>query len=368
MSFLCLSARGRVPIWPAACFTNSPAVSALARALTGWPNPPVPDEVVSTPDVPVQTEIPRLLRTIKGEVTCLFITHDIQAAATICGNFPLIHEGRAADHFPMDHLALQASPMPRCLLDSTLVFTSELDSCREDARPDSKALFTSSLFTALHRLTPMISPAACVPAGTVAPRRAGLGQGRRLVERDCPLAARPEGTTRPSDPGRGHGSGIFAILPAGHALRVPAAAADPAVTFRHVRDERLPCEDGRCARTPQRGLVPGASGDRPPRVVPRAGVRLLVFVAGYVTCDFTTLKDDAGRHAHDNIAGELLREGDRPRRKLSLSLALRPQRDMNLLSCPGFRDVARDRELSRRASRVRDADCPVSMSAPRARR
>ena len=58
--------------------------ACIARALAARPSFLVLDEAVSSLDVPVQVQVLELLRDIRNDMTCLFITHDLQAATLVC--------------------------------------------------------------------------------------------------------------------------------------------------------------------------------------------------------------------------------------------------------------------------------------------
>ena len=63
----------------------------IARALASRPDFIVFDEAVSALDVSVQTEIVKLLMKIKGNISYLFITHDIQIAAMLCDSIVILN-------------------------------------------------------------------------------------------------------------------------------------------------------------------------------------------------------------------------------------------------------------------------------------
>lgn len=58
----------------------------IARAISTEPKCILLDEAISSLDVSVQTQVLELLKELKRsyDMSCVFITHDIQAAAYIC--------------------------------------------------------------------------------------------------------------------------------------------------------------------------------------------------------------------------------------------------------------------------------------------
>lgn len=91
----------------------------IARALAADPALLIFDEAVSALDVSIQAEVLRLLATLRGRTTQIFITHDIQAAALLCDRVMVLHQGRLTDDCPLTELST-ASPRLRHLLDASL--------------------------------------------------------------------------------------------------------------------------------------------------------------------------------------------------------------------------------------------------------
>ena len=130
----------RVELSPelAACFPHQLSGGqvqrvCIARALASQPDVIVFDEAVSALDVPVQAEIVRLLKSIRGTAAYLFITHDIQVAAMLCDRIAFLHHGRITDDLRMQEMKHGASPYLQRLLASTLLFRSSFESDLHDA-------------------------------------------------------------------------------------------------------------------------------------------------------------------------------------------------------------------------------------------
>lgn len=94
----------------------------IARAIAARPAFLVLDEAISSLDVAVQARILELLHDLKGEMTCLFITHDIQAAVHLCDRLLFLHKGEIVASLPQEELFTDSNPHVRALVDSTLVF------------------------------------------------------------------------------------------------------------------------------------------------------------------------------------------------------------------------------------------------------
>ncbi len=97
----------------------------IARALASKPAFLVFDEALSSLDVSVQTQVLELLRAIRGEMSYLFITHDIQVAALLCDRLLLLHNGKLEDTVDLSCGDALSSPYLRDLVDSAVVFSSE---------------------------------------------------------------------------------------------------------------------------------------------------------------------------------------------------------------------------------------------------
>lgn len=70
---------------------------AIARALAASPKLVVLDEALSSLDAPLQASILRVLARLKGEISFLFITHDIRLARIFCDRVIVMEEGRVAE-------------------------------------------------------------------------------------------------------------------------------------------------------------------------------------------------------------------------------------------------------------------------------
>lgn len=97
----------------------------IARALASNPSFIVFDEAVSALDVSIQAQILDLLRHIKGNMTYLFITHDIQMATLLCDRFLLLRGGELTATVDCAAMSSSMSPYLRELVNSTVVFSSE---------------------------------------------------------------------------------------------------------------------------------------------------------------------------------------------------------------------------------------------------
>ena len=122
--------------------------ACIARALASAPQFIVFDEAVSALDVSIQAQILDLLQGVKGDMTYLFITHDIQLATLLCDRFLLLRQGVLEDEVDCRHLDLAASPYLAKLVDATVLFASDYR-----GRPEA-------LSANLHE-----SPAEKMPAG-----------------------------------------------------------------------------------------------------------------------------------------------------------------------------------------------------------
>ncbi len=104
----------------------------LARALAAKPAFLVLDEALSSLDVSLQAGIAQLLREEFGDMTCLFITHDIQLASLVCSRLLVLDRGRITDDVATEDLFMDKarqeerfSPRLRELLNCTIVFRTD---------------------------------------------------------------------------------------------------------------------------------------------------------------------------------------------------------------------------------------------------
>lgn len=106
--------------------------ACIARALAARPSFLVLDEAVSSLDVPVQVQVLELLRDIRNDMTCLFITHDLQAATLVCDSLLVLDQGCCTEHLPVSQLGNARSPRLRRMLETVVPFRSAWDgSCDE---------------------------------------------------------------------------------------------------------------------------------------------------------------------------------------------------------------------------------------------
>lgn len=70
---------------------------AVARAMAVNPKLIILDEALSSLDTPLQSGILKLLQKLKGEVSFLFITHDIRLARIFCSRILLLEDGKIAE-------------------------------------------------------------------------------------------------------------------------------------------------------------------------------------------------------------------------------------------------------------------------------
>lgn len=106
--------------------------ACIARALAARPSFLVLDEAVSSLDVPVQVQVLELLRDIRNDMTCLFITHDLQAATLVCDSLLVLDQGRCAEHLPVSRLGSARSPRLRRMLETVVPFRSAWDGSRDE--------------------------------------------------------------------------------------------------------------------------------------------------------------------------------------------------------------------------------------------
>lgn len=106
--------------------------ACIARALAARPSFLVLDEAVSSLDVPVQVQVLELLRDIRNDMTCLFITHDLQTATLVCDSLLVLDQGRCAEHLPVSRLGSARSPRLRRMLETVVPFRSAWDGSRDE--------------------------------------------------------------------------------------------------------------------------------------------------------------------------------------------------------------------------------------------
>lgn len=96
----------------------------IARAISTEPQCIVLDEAISSLDVSVQTQVLHVLKELKEiyQLTYIFITHDIQAAAYICDRVVIFREGRIEEMVPIEQLGTVKSEYARKLLDHLITF------------------------------------------------------------------------------------------------------------------------------------------------------------------------------------------------------------------------------------------------------
>ncbi|MFK0525915.1 ABC transporter ATP-binding protein [Paenibacillus illinoisensis] len=96
----------------------------IARAISTEPQCIVLDEAISSLDVSVQTQVLHVLKELKEiyQLTYIFITHDIQAAAYICDRVVIFREGRIEEMVPIQQLRTVKSEYARKLLDHLITF------------------------------------------------------------------------------------------------------------------------------------------------------------------------------------------------------------------------------------------------------
>lgn len=96
----------------------------IARAISTEPQCIVLDEAISSLDVSVQTQVLHVLKELKEiyQLTYIFITHDIQAAAYICDRVVIFREGRIEEMVPIQQLKTVKSEYARKLLDHLITF------------------------------------------------------------------------------------------------------------------------------------------------------------------------------------------------------------------------------------------------------
>ena len=97
----------------------------IARAIATKPRFIVFDEAVSSLDVSVQAQVLELLLELKGDMTYLFIAHDVQAVTYLCDHIMFLHEGTIAESLEREHLARASSGYAQRLLQSVIPFNPD---------------------------------------------------------------------------------------------------------------------------------------------------------------------------------------------------------------------------------------------------
>ncbi|APH05827.1 ABC transporter ATP-binding protein [Bacillus weihaiensis] len=96
----------------------------IARAVSTEPECIVLDEAISSLDVSVQMQVLDLLKDLKKiyNMSYVFITHDIQAAAYICDRMMIFRDGQIEEIVNVEHLKDVQSVYARKLLQSLITF------------------------------------------------------------------------------------------------------------------------------------------------------------------------------------------------------------------------------------------------------
>lgn len=96
----------------------------IARAISTEPKCILLDEAISSLDVSVQIQVLELLKDLKRiyNMSYVFITHDIQAAAYICDRVIIFKDGQIEEIVAIEHLKDVKSAYARKLLKSLITF------------------------------------------------------------------------------------------------------------------------------------------------------------------------------------------------------------------------------------------------------
>ncbi|ANU11211.1 peptide ABC transporter ATP-binding protein [Planococcus antarcticus DSM 14505] len=96
----------------------------IARAISTQPKCILLDEAISSLDVSVQTKILELLKDLKRiyNMSYVFITHDLQAAAYICDRIIIFKDGQIEEMVDIEHLKDVKSAYAKELLKSLITF------------------------------------------------------------------------------------------------------------------------------------------------------------------------------------------------------------------------------------------------------
>ncbi|MGJ3196423.1 ABC transporter ATP-binding protein [Peribacillus frigoritolerans] len=96
----------------------------IARAISTEPKCILLDEAISSLDISVQIQVLELLKELKNlyNMSYVFITHDIQAAAYICDRVIIIRNGQIEEVIKIEQLKNVQSDYARKLLDKLITF------------------------------------------------------------------------------------------------------------------------------------------------------------------------------------------------------------------------------------------------------
>ncbi|MGW8425194.1 ABC transporter ATP-binding protein [Peribacillus simplex] len=96
----------------------------IARAISTEPKCILLDEAISSLDVSVQVQVLELLKELKNlyNMSYVFITHDIQAAAYICDRVMIFKNGQIEEVIKIEQLKNVQSEYARKLLDKLITF------------------------------------------------------------------------------------------------------------------------------------------------------------------------------------------------------------------------------------------------------
>ncbi len=97
----------------------------IARNLVTSPRLVFMDEPTGGLDVSVQAQVLELLLELKGDMTYLFIAHDVQAVTYLCDHIMFLHEGTIAESLEKEHLARASSGYAQRLLQSVIPFNPD---------------------------------------------------------------------------------------------------------------------------------------------------------------------------------------------------------------------------------------------------
>ncbi|WP_257346759.1 ABC transporter ATP-binding protein [Pseudalkalibacillus decolorationis] len=96
----------------------------IARAISAEPTCLLLDEAISSLDISVQTQVLNLLKELKNiyNMSFIFITHDIQAAAYICDRVIIFKDGKIEEIVEIEQLKNVQSDYAKQLLQSLITF------------------------------------------------------------------------------------------------------------------------------------------------------------------------------------------------------------------------------------------------------